>query len=455
MYAIRTAHNFLQNSAISGDNLGLLLDKLNSEIDTLSNHDAKDNMLQIMSAFSMNSSLMESYEYAFRQWSKILKKKDDCEFFDISSISKSLIGTGNASVHEFGVNLNKPWGVPYISGSTLKGLVSSYLFKNGGKQWWKSDKDNTKSDFQVELFGGSRKDKDDDNSYCGSIVFNDAWIYPVNNQKWFVNDIINVHYQKYYGEIRLPDGTEDPIPVKIAALQSQLKFFVTIQGEEKERKFIKSILVKALTEDGIGGKTSVGYGRFEVLKSNEEKNQKFIKSIAIADNEELLKLNKEAGKIKSLFNAFKKAVDAKPLSRDLLPLYRKYNPLKIILLEKNGIKSYDFLRKVYKDKISNAVFTKYLENSKQVKLSKTDEAQEIFDFAFGFSDFPVDQINKNILLKNIVYGWNDLVINDDTIDEIINSRSQRKWLSVVDLKEAIINSADLSEDAKEIALLDL
>ena len=90
------------------------------------------------------------------------------------------------------------------------------------------------------------------------------------------------------------------MPVKIAALTSNLKFFVTLQGNEKERKFIKSVLEKALSEDGMGGKTSVGYGRFEALKSTEEQNAERIEKLSSADNKTLLQLNKEAGNIAAL-----------------------------------------------------------------------------------------------------------------------------------------------------------
>ena len=458
MNALRTVHKSLINLQKSGDNLGLRLDKLNSSIDDPNDYEARNDMLQIMSAFSMTDKLMESYAYAFNQWKTILKNQNNSDYFDIRSNSKILIGTGNASVHEFGVNLNKPWGVPYISGATLKGLVSSYLFKNGGDQWWKSNKGSTKSDFQVELFGGTRKDKSDVNSYCGSIIFNDAWIYPVKNQKWFVNDIINVHYQEYYSGKRLPDGTENPIPVKIAALRPNLKFFVTIQGEEKERTFIKSILAKALVENGIGGKTSVGYGRFEVLKSKEEKFTEYSRLIADANDDELRKLFdcNDVDK-KSLHNAFSEAISKKPLSQKLFPVFLKYNPLRIILHEKDNIKNYKDLKDFYKKNIGNDKFKDYIENNTQCKLSKTEDAQKLFDFIYDLPGCPCDDdiINTdNVLLKNLVYKWDDLTINDDNIDEIIKSRDRRKWLLDEDLKKVIETKANLSDDAKELALLE-
>jgi len=452
MDAIRNHHkNFLHGSLVWGENLGLRLDKLNREIDDPSSHTNKENMLQVMSAFSMPASLLESYGYAFKNWCKIMGSQKECESFDIISTAKALLGTGNTSVHEFGVNLNKPWGVPYISGTTLKGLVSSYLAKNGGEEW-KSSENSKKSDYQIELFGGDREE--DGKTYAGSIVFNDAWIYPAANQKWFVNDIINVHHQKYYGENRLPDGTEDPVPVKIAALKMGLKFFVSIQGSEKERKFIKSVLKRALEEEGIGGKTAVGYGRFEVIKSVEEENAETIELISSADNETLCELNKKRGNVAALAQAFTNAVNERPLSSALNSLYLKFNPLKIVLNEIKGgkVKSVKDLNEVYK--IVKKNFKKFLESNMDLKPSQMAEAQEIFNFAINEFDLSTDEIENNGLLKQLAYTWEDVLINDNNIDEIVEKRFERKWPPIEGLKKAI-EAANLNKDTKELALMEI
>jgi len=453
MDAIRNHHKrFLHGALASGENLGLRLDKLNREIDDASSHDHKDNMLQVMSSFSMTPSLLESYGYAFEKWCEIMTSQRYCEVFDIISTAKALLGTGNTSVHEFGVNLNKPWGVPYISGTTLKGLVSSYLAKNGEQDWWKSKDDSKKSDYQIQLFGGEREQ--DGNIYGGSIIFNDAWIYPASNEKWFVNDIINVHHQQYYGEHRLPDGTENPIPVKIAALKMNLKFFVSIQGSKKERQFVKSVLKRALVEEGIGGKTAVGYGRFEVLKSAEEKNAETIELISSADNETLLKLYKKRGNVVSLAGAFTEAVNKRPLHNELYPIYMKINPLKIVLNEiKSGkVTSVKDLSGVYKDLKKNVKI--FFKANPGVKLSQMGEAQEIFDFAINKFNLSSEDVENSALLKQIAYTWEDVVINDDTIYEIVEKRFERKWPPIEGLKGAI-QAADLDEEIKELVLMEI
>jgi len=274
MEAIRKSHRiFMPDQFKKGDNLALRLSKFNSDIDGDKEHTEKDNMLTVMASYQMGKEQYKSYNYAFNHWQQIIQQRNDSISFEIKSTTKSLLGMGNASVHEFGVNLSYPWGVPYLSGTSIKGLLSSYLAKHGGDVWEKSQTDSQKSDLQVELFGGDIKQDNQTKSYIGSVIFNDAWLIPGENpnsqNKWYVPDIINVHYQKYYSGDRFPDGTENPIPIKIAALRPELNFLVSIQGPQDAIKFLLPVLQKALQQDGLGSKTSTGYGRFDFVNDPE------------------------------------------------------------------------------------------------------------------------------------------------------------------------------------------
>jgi hypothetical protein len=87
-------------------------------------------------------------------------------------------------------------------------------------------------------------------------------------------------------------------------------------------------------------------------------------------------------------------------------------------------------------------------------LSKTTDAQKIFDYAVNKLNLTADQIETNSLLKQIAYSWEDITINEDNIDQIIETRSTRRWPPAQGLKEAIEYSA-LPPDIKELALLEL
>ena len=269
MQAIRNSHKvFVPNQLTDGDNLALRLSKLNADIDNTEEHEQKDRMLDMLSAYTMSKEQKSSYQYAFNQWKGNIDKRRQCIGLSIRSVTKCLLGMGNASVHEFGVSLSHPFGVPIISANTIKGLLSSYLSRHGGDAWYKSNKDSKKSDLQVELFGGDIEQDNRRQSWMGAVIFYDAWLLPDNN-KWFVPDIINVHYSSYYSGKELPNGMENPIPVKIAAMAPGLEFFLAIEADEDILQFILPVLERALMEEGIGSKTATGYGRFELTQPAE------------------------------------------------------------------------------------------------------------------------------------------------------------------------------------------
>lgn len=262
--SIRKVHDAVKGeSTLGGDNLGLAFDRLVSKVDNPGNkeHGIKDSVLEIFSGYKVSShtELKKSYSYAFNQWKNAIKAQDHTLSFDIVSLSKVIFGSGNASALEVGVHLNKPWGVPYISGSSIKGILASFLRKTGTMALDSLE--------YVNIFGGNYDGK----KFSGSVVFNDAWLYP-DSDSWFERDIINPHYQKYYSGERFPDGMESPIPVQTLALSSGISFFVSMQGPDELLQYLKNVLGQAFFEIGAGAKTAVGYGRFRVLAAGEDRN---------------------------------------------------------------------------------------------------------------------------------------------------------------------------------------
>jgi len=263
--SIRKVHNAVAGElTLGGDNLGLAFDRLVSKVDNPGNkeHEIKDRVLDIFSGYKVgnHTELKKSYTYAFNQWKNAIKAQKQTLSFDIVSLSKVIFGSGNASALEVGVHLNKPWGVPYISGSSIKGILASFLHKTETMPVDGLD--------YVNIFGGNYDGK----KYSGSVVFNDAWLYP-DSDSWFERDIINPHYQKYYSGERFPDGMESPIPVQTLALSGGLSFFVSMQGPDNLLQYLKDVLKQAFYEIGAGAKTAVGYGRFKVVTSDEERNK--------------------------------------------------------------------------------------------------------------------------------------------------------------------------------------
>ncbi|NLX87353.1 MAG: type III-B CRISPR module RAMP protein Cmr6 [Clostridiales bacterium] len=167
------------------------------------------------------------------------------------------IGLGNASVYETSMTLHHVWGIPYLPGSSLKGLTRNWAITeefNGDENAALKDPDFCK------VFGSPKS------SYLGEhkgeVIFFDA--LPVS-EPTIEADIMNPHYSKYYSDY---DGTTppadyfDPVPVTFLTVKEG-NFKIYIGAASSSKKYLELAydwLKRALREHGIGAKTAAGYG---------------------------------------------------------------------------------------------------------------------------------------------------------------------------------------------------
>ena len=163
-----------------------------------------------------------------------------------------IVGLGAESILETGMTLNRTYGVPYLPGSSLKGLASSSAHKTLEDGAWRKET----GESHRTLFG--------DQESSGYVTFHDAlWIPDTTEKLPFDLDVMTVHYPKYYqGEATAPSGIESPNPV--AFLTTHGRFLLAVSGPEVWAKTALGILQEALREDGLGAKTAAGYGRMDV-----------------------------------------------------------------------------------------------------------------------------------------------------------------------------------------------
>ncbi|TWI62868.1 CRISPR type III-B/RAMP module RAMP protein Cmr6 [Desulfobotulus alkaliphilus] len=425
------------------ENLSFRVAKLNPVIDDwLQNeHGAKDSGLFDMSAFRFPSESAKAYRQSFFRWKEAIGVAGDCEIFEVEALTRILMGTGNASVFEFGFQLNYPWGVPTIPGSSLKGLVSSYLARHGGDAWSRHQtKTAVKSDAQVELFGGIRETDDKAQSYAGTLVFHDAWLSPWERRgsggDWFDSDIITPHHAKYYGANNsLPSGMEDPVPIKMAALRPGLTFLVVIQGPEEYRKLAREVLIEALREEGIGGKRAVGYGRFAYVLSEEEKTAEIRKSIENAtDAETLQALYRQHKGNSPLRPYFVKAIERLKFADSLKPVMEALMPLALLRMqvEKGEHKDLKGLNQRFKN--LKGVLENWQKDEDLENMKHATDARAIFDLMLKKWPSEVRAGAELGVVKNLAYGWEDMGLshNPDAILEIIEG-DERTWPLLKDL----------------------
>lgn len=186
--------------------------------------------------------------------------------------TRLLIGQGRAAATETSLTIHPIWGVPIIPGSALKGLARAALA------------DQLASHELDSLLGT--------NDQAGRITFYDA--VPTKGEFTLALDGQTPHHGAYYGSAD-PDGSDEPARPRRAAApavstaptdaDSPVPFsFLTVvktdfmvhvgarsKSDEDALDKVWSALARALADLGIGGKTSAGYGRFQLERMPDDK----------------------------------------------------------------------------------------------------------------------------------------------------------------------------------------
>ncbi len=170
------------------------------------------------------------------------------------------VGLGRESVYEVGLTFHPVYGVPYIPGSTLKGLLSHFVHDAVGQQRAEFQRGGEGHRF---LFGTTERDDEERNR--GALIFYDALIKPEALSSLRL-EVMTIHYPSYYRGLDTPHGMDDPIPVHFLSLDRPrflLRLGMDCEDEKAEEWLAWSWdrLLDALFLWGVGGKKSSGYGR--------------------------------------------------------------------------------------------------------------------------------------------------------------------------------------------------
>lgn len=160
-------------------------------------------------------------------------------------------GLGAAHPSENGFSFDPLIGVPWLPGSSVKGLV------RGGSDMAGATLD------QIETLLGPETDSPI--SATGDLVFLDA--YPVAWPSLEV-DIVNCHHPAYYAhpDPRGPSETESPVPAYFLVVGKGARFRFRLASRSRNESHVETgmnWLKEGLTTLGIGAKTAVGYGVME------------------------------------------------------------------------------------------------------------------------------------------------------------------------------------------------
>ncbi len=208
--------------------------------------------------------------------------------------TRMVVGLGSEGILETSIALHRTYGVPYIPGSALKGLLAAYIRKHATDSQWgmwvpkqqpNGDQSKDKTMWQPDLlytffFGTTDQ--------AGYLTFYDALYVPGTGFKIdgkpvpLHADVMTVHHAKYYGnEGKPPADSDSPLPVPFLTATGKYCLAMGMPGvaaaEQKQAlhwiDFAFEVLKKALDEWGVGAKTSSGYGRLDVAREERGTDQ--------------------------------------------------------------------------------------------------------------------------------------------------------------------------------------
>jgi len=174
-------------------------------------------------------------------------------------------GLGNEHPIENGFAFLTPYGLPYLAGSGVKGILRRAMqeLQSEGESGFTADAINA-------LFGPETGPDDDtlsEDARRGALDFWDVFPQPAGNK--LVVEIMTPHFGKYYQGDDTPHDSGAPVPVSFLAVpaKSQFDFHVVCQPSrlpDSLRNQWQTLLHRAFQHAfewvGFGAKTSVGYG---------------------------------------------------------------------------------------------------------------------------------------------------------------------------------------------------
>jgi len=229
------------------------------------------------------------YVAAFERWESSFNQAGD-RVARVKLKSRLLVGHGNSSATDVGLSVHHTWGVPFIPGAALKGLVAHYLDAVYGPEdgvagdpmrapyqgviWRGRRVERGPGDIYRKLFGAPGADDDDGGATAGAVLFHDALYVPgsATDDRPFATDVLTVHQkEQYYDKAGgdWPNDYEDPVPIQFLSVRPGVQMLLALSGPAICTEFAEKLLIDALGEWGSGGKTSSGYGRFAVAATTE------------------------------------------------------------------------------------------------------------------------------------------------------------------------------------------
>ena len=203
-----------------------------------------------------------------RRWEMVAKLEG--QNLCLKTDSPFVTGLGREHPVENGFLWHHTLGVPYLPGSSVKGMVRAWI------EQWAGEKNKEEKEEIDRIFGPKQPTEQ---PQVGAVVFLDA--IPLDKVR-LKADIMTPHYGEYYQNKERPKSPGDwisPVPIPFLAVKEDTTFHFAIvprrqscletpagSGESKgghrsDCEIVIGWLKDALEWIGAGAKTAVGYGR--------------------------------------------------------------------------------------------------------------------------------------------------------------------------------------------------
>lgn len=184
-------------------------------------------------------------------------------------------GLGNEHPLENGFAFLNPYGLPYLAGSGVKGVLRRAAEELASGDWGETAGwDQSTIDL---LFGPGEEDPErDTHPRRGALVFWDLYFQPPKGKGALSVEIMTPHHSGYLQNGGTPHANESPNPIPFLAVPASSTCTLYVQcnpalisEEHNARRGTWRARIEAAIDHagewlGFGAKTAVGYGRLEI-----------------------------------------------------------------------------------------------------------------------------------------------------------------------------------------------
>ena len=198
------------------------------------------------------------YQNAYQRWRQATENTLRFKQLELALETRLFIGLTGGGMLETGCAISHSYGMPYIPGSSVKGVVRAHVQRSPFGAAHPAVLD--------ELFGaGADPEQGHPDGLSGLVVFHDAWWVPTNPEvpTPFAEEIVTSHHLDYYGQEGKVAASDGDSPIPNAQIAVQGHFLFVLEGEPAWRALAEQMLLAALSQQGIGAKTRTGYGLFD------------------------------------------------------------------------------------------------------------------------------------------------------------------------------------------------